>query len=74
MLAVAASAAVLLAGCDLCEEGKLRCNGNVVEECSASNWDEVRDCGADTCGIGREVCHPFIDLGGEVWCCIRPAQ
>lgn len=70
--ACAVSLTLLLSACDFCEEGELRCNGNVVEECSASSWDRVQDCGEDTCGIGRDVCHPFFDFGGEVWCCYHP--
>jgi hypothetical protein len=62
-----------LGGCDMCHEGDLRCNGNVVQECSSSrNWKDFHDCGTDRCGVGRDVCHPFIDLGfGEVWCCYQ---
>jgi hypothetical protein len=37
------------------------------------NWADLHDCGADTCGVGRDVCNPWIDPGsGEVWCCYAP--
>ncbi len=70
-----AFAALLLQGCDMCETGDLRCSGSVVEECNSNrNWEESHDCGADQCGVGREVCgDPWIPLsGGEVWCCYQP--
>jgi hypothetical protein len=69
-LSIAVALAALLAGCDMCEEGELRCVGNVVQECSSRNWEKLHDCGDDTCGTGRDVCKPWFDLGfGEVWCC-----
>jgi hypothetical protein len=73
-LAAAFLGVAALAGCDMCETGDLRCSGHVVQECSATrSWEDFHDCGADTCGVGRDVCHPWIDLGfGEVWCCYAP--
>ena len=67
-------AGALLAGCDMCDIDELRCNGHVVQECSSTrNWEDLHDCGAEECGVGRDVCHPFIDLGlGSVWCCYQP--
>jgi len=66
-------AGVLLAGCDMCDIGDLRCSGSVVEECNdMRNWEDLHDCGTDQCGVGREVCDPWIDPGfGEVWCCFE---
>jgi hypothetical protein len=69
-LLAGAALAVLLAGCDMCEEGELRCSGNVVKECSSHDWETLQDCGERACGVGRDVCHPWFDPGfGEVWCC-----
>jgi len=70
-----ALAAVLLGGCDLCDEGDLRCNGAVVQSCNAQrNWEDLEDCGANVCHVGRAACQPWFDPGfGEVWCCTRPA-
>jgi hypothetical protein len=69
----AALVAALLAGCDMCETGDLRCSGSVVQECTEMrNWEDFHDCGADQCGVGRDQCDPLFDPGfGEVWCCIR---
>jgi hypothetical protein len=73
-LAAALVAIGALGGCDMCEPGDLRCSGHVVEECSETrNWEAFHDCGGDACGVGRDVCRPWIDLGfGEVWCCYAP--
>ncbi|HSN92005.1 MAG TPA: hypothetical protein VLS93_12315 [Anaeromyxobacteraceae bacterium] len=70
-LRIAAAAAVVLCGCDMCSTGDLRCRGNVVQECSSTrNWEDLHDCGADLCGVGRDVCTSWFDPGlGEVWCC-----
>jgi hypothetical protein len=72
--AAIAAALALVAGCDLCETGDLRCAGHVVEECTATrSWEAFHDCGTDTCGVGRDVCQPWLDPGfGEVWCCYVP--
>jgi hypothetical protein len=73
VLAAALSVA-LLGGCDMCDEGDLRCDGHVVQSCNAQrNWEDDHDCGANTCAVGRDACQPWIDPGfGEVWCCLKP--